>query len=54
MIRSAVAVELCWDKPKEVWPYKADGSINMKIEPLDLDSLLEETVRRCGGNVLIG
>ena len=35
-------VELCWDKPKEVWPYKADGSIDMKIEPLDLDSLLKE------------
>ncbi len=35
-------VELCWDKPKEVWPYKADGSIDMKIEPLDLDRLLKE------------
>ncbi len=42
MVRSAVAVGLYWDKPKGVWPYAADGSVNMKIEPLDLDSLLNE------------
>ncbi|MBK0402192.1 VOC family protein [Adhaeribacter sp. BT258] len=33
-------VELYWDKPREVWPKKADGSIDMYTRPLDLQGLL--------------
>jgi catechol 2,3-dioxygenase len=35
-------VELYWDKPREVWPQKADGTIDMYTRPLDLQNLLEE------------
>lgn len=35
-------VELYWDKPKELWPYKADGSLNMYTRALDLNDLLKE------------
>ncbi|MCZ7603046.1 MAG: VOC family protein [Melioribacteraceae bacterium] len=35
-------VELYWDKPKEQWPTKKDGSIDMFTKPLNLDSLLSE------------
>ena len=35
-------VELYWDKPKEQWPRKGDGSIYMYSDPLDLESLLGE------------
>lgn len=35
-------VELYWDKPKELWPHKADGSIEMYTYRLDLDDLLKE------------
>ena len=35
-------VELYWDKPKEVWPRKSDGSIDMYTKPLNLGSLLSE------------
>ena len=35
-------LELYWDKPKEVWPKKPDGSIDMLTKPLDLQSLLHE------------
>lgn len=35
-------VELYWDKPKELWPYKTDGSLNMYTRALDLDDLLKE------------
>lgn len=35
-------VELYWDKPKELWPHKADGSLNMYTRALDLDDLLKE------------
>ncbi len=35
-------VELYWDRPKELWPYKADGTINMVTDPLDLAGLLKE------------
>lgn len=34
-------VELYWDRPKEVWPRKADGSIDMYTRPLDLADLLK-------------
>jgi len=35
-------VELYWDKPKELWPKKSDGSLNMFTKALDLDDLLKE------------
>ncbi|QJW91772.1 glyoxalase [Spirosoma taeanense] len=35
-------VELYWDRPKEQWPHKADGSLEMYTHPLDLQSLLGE------------
>lgn len=35
-------VELYWDKPRELWPQKADGSLEMYTKPLDLDNLLNE------------
>lgn len=34
-------VELYWDKPKEQWPHKPDGSLEMFTLPLDLDDLLK-------------
>src|SRR5690606_3149794 len=38
-------VELYWDRPKELWTYKPDGSINMYTEHLDLNDLLKELER---------
>jgi catechol 2,3-dioxygenase len=35
-------VELYWDKPRDHWPVKADGSIDMYTKSLDLKSLLNE------------
>lgn len=35
-------VELYWDRPKDQWPKKPDGSIEMYTRPLDLNELLEE------------
>jgi catechol 2,3-dioxygenase len=35
-------VELYWDRPKDLWPKKADGSIDMYTRALDLDGLLRE------------
>jgi catechol 2,3-dioxygenase len=35
-------VELYWDRPKELWPKKSDGSIEMFTRPLNLHSLLSE------------
>ncbi len=35
-------VELYWDRPREEWPRKPDGSIEVYTEPLDLDDLLKE------------
>src|SRR4051812_34174638 len=35
-------VELYWDRPREQWPKKEDGSIDMFTLPLDLDDLLKE------------
>lgn len=34
-------VELYWDRPKEQWPLKEDGSIEMYTRPLDLKALLQ-------------
>lgn len=33
-------VELYWDRPPEVWPRQADGSLQMYTRPLDLAGLL--------------
>jgi len=35
-------VELYWDKPKEQWPKKPDGSLEMYTKHLDLEGLLSE------------
>lgn len=35
-------VELYWDKPREQWPTKPDGSLEMFTEALDLNNLLSE------------
>lgn len=35
-------VELYWDKPKEQWPQKADGSLEMYTKHLNIESLLHE------------
>ncbi|MEP6616395.1 MAG: VOC family protein [Ginsengibacter sp.] len=35
-------VELYWDKPKEKWPQKADGSLDMYTQALDIEDLLKE------------
>jgi catechol 2,3-dioxygenase len=35
-------VELYWDRPKDQWPMKSDGSIDMYTKALSLDKLLEE------------
>ena len=33
-------VELYWDRPREEWPLRPDGSLAMVTEPLDLPGLL--------------
>lgn len=38
-------IELYWDKPRDHWPSKADGSIDMYTRALDLDGLLKELNR---------
>jgi catechol 2,3-dioxygenase len=35
-------IELYWDRPKEEWPLKQDGTIEMYTRPLDLQALLKE------------
>jgi len=35
-------VELYWDKPKEQWPYDANGNLQMGTEQLDIENLLAE------------
>ena len=35
-------VELYWDRPKELWKYKEDGTIEIATLALDLDGLLKE------------
>lgn len=35
-------VELYWDRPKDQWPKKEDGSIDMFTKTLDVESLLGE------------
>ena len=38
-------VELYWDKPKEQWPFDAEGNLQMITERLDVDDLLSEIDR---------
>lgn len=33
-------LELYWDRPKEDWPVKPDGSLEMYTRPLDIQNLL--------------
>jgi catechol 2,3-dioxygenase len=33
-------VELYWDKPRELWPQKPDGSLDMYTRRLNLENLL--------------
>jgi len=35
-------LELYWDKPKNQWPKKPDGAIDMYTLPLDLNNLMSE------------
>jgi catechol 2,3-dioxygenase len=35
-------VELYWDKPKDQWPIKIDGTLEMYTKSLNLDDLLKE------------
>ncbi|RXK62063.1 glyoxalase [Lacibacter luteus] len=35
-------VELYWDKPKEQWPFDANGQLEMVTKRLDLEGLLKE------------
>lgn len=35
-------VELYWDKLREIWPQKNDGTLDMYTKSLDLNSLLQE------------
>lgn len=35
-------VELYWDRPKNLWPYAADGSLEMYTKALNLADLLKE------------
>jgi catechol 2,3-dioxygenase len=35
-------IELYWDKPKEQWPRKADGGLEMVTRRLDLEDLLKQ------------
>ena len=38
-------VELCWDRPREVWPRSPTGDARMFTRPLDLRNLLAELER---------
>jgi catechol 2,3-dioxygenase len=37
-------VELYWDRPREQWPKKEDGSVEMFTKALDINNLLKEIV----------
>jgi catechol 2,3-dioxygenase len=37
-------VELYWDRPKAQWPTTPEGDLAMTTNPLDLESLLKETL----------
>ncbi len=35
-------IELYWDRPEAEWPRNADGTLNMRTDPLNLQDLLSE------------
>lgn len=35
-------VELYWDKPKDKWPFDAEGNVQMITDALDIELLLAE------------
>jgi catechol 2,3-dioxygenase len=35
-------IELYWDRPEAQWPHNADGTLNMRTDPLNLQDLLSE------------
>jgi catechol 2,3-dioxygenase len=35
-------IELYWDRPEAQWPRNADGTLNMRTDPLNLQNLLSE------------
>jgi catechol 2,3-dioxygenase len=35
-------IELYWDRPREVWPHRDDGSLDIYTRPLDLRGLMAE------------
>lgn len=35
-------VELYWDRPRELWPHQADGSLEMFTRALDIHNLIAE------------
>ena len=35
-------LELYWDRTKDQWPVKPDGSVDMYVKPYDLEDLLKE------------
>jgi len=37
-------VELYWDKPKELWPQKPDGTLEMYSRALDISDLISELI----------
>lgn len=37
-------VEIYWDRPKEEWPVKEDGALDMYTKPLDIQNLMSEIV----------
>ena len=39
-------IELYWDRPRERWPRKPDGSLDMFTRPLDVQALLAEAPAR--------
>jgi catechol 2,3-dioxygenase len=37
-------IELMVDRPSDEWPVSADGGIAMRVDPLDLEALVVETL----------
>ena len=35
-------IELYWDRPRDVWPHREDGSLDIYTRPLDLRGLMAE------------
>ncbi len=37
-----IGLELYWDRPREIWPHRKDGGLDIYIRPLDLRDLMSE------------